>query len=79
MKTVNKNRQNNLIWRTKFTQKHTHLKQIGQGILTLDKIAFWLDENIDFLFNKYKSSASPLQLSKKKTLSGFSNHHEKEK
>lgn len=76
---MNKSRQNNLVWRSKFTQKHKHLKQIGQGIHILDKITFWLDDNIDFLFKKYKSSASPLQLSKKKTLGGFDNHEEKEK
>ena len=49
-KVVNFNQNHHLIFKSTFCQKQSHLKSIGQKLMTTRLIHTWLDDNVDTIF-----------------------------
>jgi len=39
-----------LIWQKTFLQKHEHIKDIGQRLITIKKLENFIEENLDYLY-----------------------------
>lgn len=50
MREVQKKKEMFYVWQKKFLQKHEHMKEIGQRLLTMKLLEEFIDENLDYLY-----------------------------